>query len=71
MIFFFFLISIYKYILIIFGRLNESSKPETSEIYQPREPIKRAEPTEEAKVAGQAALARLKAKESDTRRFNT
>ncbi|XP_035734413.1 UBX domain-containing protein 6-like [Vespa mandarinia] len=52
-------------------KLNESSKPETSEMYQPKEPIKRAEPTEEAKVAGQAALARLKAKESDTRRFNT
>ncbi|XP_043667489.1 UBX domain-containing protein 6 [Vespula pensylvanica] len=52
-------------------KLNESSKPETSEIYQPREPIRRAEPTEEAKVAGQAALARLKAKENDTCRFNT
>ncbi|XP_047349077.1 UBX domain-containing protein 6 [Vespa velutina] len=52
-------------------KLNESSKPETSEMYQPKEPIKRAEPTEEAKVAGQAALARLKAKESDTCRFNT
>ncbi|KAL2720906.1 UBX domain-containing protein 6 [Vespula squamosa] len=52
-------------------KLNESSKPETSEIYQPKEPIRRAEPTEEAKVAGQAALARLKAKENDTCRFNT
>lgn len=36
-----------------------------------REPIKRAEPTEEAKIAGQAALARLEAKKNDKPRFNT
>ncbi|XP_029673575.1 UBX domain-containing protein 6 isoform X2 [Formica exsecta] len=36
-----------------------------------KEPIKRAEPTEEAKTAGQAALARLEAKKSDKPRFNT
>ncbi|PBC30785.1 UBX domain-containing protein 6 [Apis cerana] len=35
------------------------------------EPIKRVEPTKEAKVAGQAALARLEAKECNTKRFNT
>ncbi|XP_003485827.1 UBX domain-containing protein 6 [Bombus impatiens] len=35
------------------------------------EPRKRVEPTKEAKVAGQAALARLEAKESNTKRFNT
>jgi len=33
--------------------------------------MKRAEPTEEAKIAGQAALARLEAKKSDKPRFNT
>ncbi|XP_070160110.1 UBX domain-containing protein 6 [Polyergus mexicanus] len=36
-----------------------------------KEPIKRAEPTEEAKTAGQAALARLEAKKNDKPRFNT
>jgi len=36
-----------------------------------KEPMKRAEPTEEAKIAGQAALARLEAKKSDKPRFNT
>lgn len=36
-----------------------------------KEPIKRAEPTEEARVAGQAALARLEAKKNDKPRFNT
>lgn len=36
-----------------------------------KEPIKRAEPTAEAKIAGQAALARLEAKKSDKPRFNT
>ncbi|XP_071859955.1 GDI interacting protein 3 [Bombus fervidus] len=35
------------------------------------EPRKRVEPTNEAKVAGQAALARLEAKESNIKRFNT
>lgn len=38
---------------------------------EPREPVRRAEPTEEAKTAGQAALARLEAKKSDKPRFNT
>ncbi|KAL0102725.1 hypothetical protein PUN28_018198 [Cardiocondyla obscurior] len=38
---------------------------------KPKEPIKRAEPTEEAKTAGQAALARLEAKKTDKPRFNT
>lgn len=50
-------------------KLTESSTSETTAIV--REPIKRAEPTEEAKVAGQAALARFEAKKNDTRRFNT
>lgn len=36
-----------------------------------KEPVRRAEPTEEAKIAGQAALARLEAKRSDKPRFNT
>ncbi|EFN74779.1 UBX domain-containing protein 1 [Camponotus floridanus] len=36
-----------------------------------KEPIKRAEPTAEAKIAGQAALARLEAKKNDKPRFNT
>lgn len=35
------------------------------------EPVKRVEPTREAKVAGQAALARLEAKEQNVTRFNT
>ncbi|XP_050474543.1 UBX domain-containing protein 6 [Bombus huntii] len=35
------------------------------------EPRKRVEPTKEAKVAGQAALARLEEKESNIKRFNT
>ncbi|XP_012529761.1 UBX domain-containing protein 6 [Monomorium pharaonis] len=46
----------------------------TSSVYtstESKEPIKRAEPTEEAKTAGQAALARLEAKKSDKPRFNT
>jgi len=38
---------------------------------EPKEPIRRAEPTEEAKIAGQAALARLEAKKNDKPRFNT
>jgi len=38
---------------------------------EPKEPIRRAEPTEEAKIAGQAALARLEAKKTDKPRFNT
>jgi len=38
---------------------------------EPKEPIKRAEPTEEAKIAGQADLARLEAKKNDKSRFNT
>jgi len=33
--------------------------------------MRRAEPTEEAKIAGQAALARLEAKKNDKPRFNT
>jgi len=37
----------------------------------PRQPARRAEPTEEAKTAGQAALARLEAKRNDKPRFNT
>ncbi|XP_011162857.1 UBX domain-containing protein 6 [Solenopsis invicta] len=38
---------------------------------EPKEPLRRAEPTEEAKTAGQAALARLEAKKNDKPRFNT
>ncbi|KAI4494699.1 hypothetical protein M0804_000900 [Polistes exclamans] len=52
-------------------KLNETSRPETSRRIRSEIPIKRAEPTDEAKVAGQAALARLQAKQTDTRRFNT
>ncbi|KAI4500033.1 hypothetical protein M0802_004903 [Mischocyttarus mexicanus] len=52
-------------------KLNETNRPETSERIRSEIPIKRAEPTDEAKVAGQAALARLQAKKTDTRRFNT
>lgn len=37
----------------------------------PAKPALRAEPTEEAKVAGQAALARLEAKKVDKPKFNT
>ncbi|XP_014469117.1 PREDICTED: UBX domain-containing protein 6-like [Dinoponera quadriceps] len=37
----------------------------------PARPVLRAEPTEEAKIAGQAALARLEAKKVDKPRFNT
>lgn len=51
-------------------RLTES----TSSIHTPTEskqPARRAEPTEEAKVAGQAALARLEAQKNDKPRFNT
>lgn len=62
----------FNYILWFFlvYRLTES----TSTICATREskgPIKRTEPTEEAKTAGQAALARLEAKKSDKPRFNT
>ncbi|XP_019700934.1 UBX domain-containing protein 6 [Harpegnathos saltator] len=38
---------------------------------EPAKPVLRAEPTEEAKVAGQAALARLEAKKVDKPKFNT
>lgn len=51
-------------------KLTES----TSSIHTPTEskqPARRAEPTEEAKVAGQAALARLEAQKNDKPRFNT
>ncbi|XP_012263399.2 UBX domain-containing protein 6 [Athalia rosae] len=45
-----------------------SSKSNASDV--PR-PVKRAEPTTEAKVAGQAALARLESKRTDPKKFNT
>lgn len=38
---------------------------------EPMKPALRAEPTEEAKIAGQAALARLEAKKTDKPKFNT
>ncbi|XP_048264580.1 UBX domain-containing protein 6 isoform X1 [Bombus terrestris] len=51
------------------SRLTESTSNDGStSVVEPR---KRVEPTEEAKVAGQAALARLEAKESNIKRFNT
>lgn len=53
-------------------KLNEdNSNSETSAIIQAREEIKRAEPSEEAKIAGQAALTRIEAKKNDMRKFNT
>lgn len=51
-------------------RLTDSTSA-ISTSTEPKEPIKRAEPTEEAKIAGQAALARLEAKKNDKSRFNT
>ncbi|XP_020290494.1 UBX domain-containing protein 6 [Pseudomyrmex gracilis] len=50
-------------------KLTESTS--TAYTQESKEPIKRAEPTEEAKVAGQAALARLEAQKTDKPRFNT
>ncbi|KYM95245.1 PREDICTED: UBX domain-containing protein 6 [Cyphomyrmex costatus] len=50
-------------------KLTDSTSICTSTV--PKEPLRRAEPTEEAKIAGQAALARLEAKKSDKPRFNT
>ncbi|XP_015585213.1 UBX domain-containing protein 6 [Cephus cinctus] len=53
-------------------RLNEtSSNTASSSSSQNVKPIKRAEPTQEAKVAGQAALARLESKRPDPTKFNT
>lgn len=50
-------------------KLTESTSNDGStSVVEPRE---RVEPTEEAKVAGQAALARLEAKESNIKRFKT
>ncbi|XP_033304377.1 UBX domain-containing protein 6 [Bombus bifarius] len=50
-------------------KLTESTSNDGStSVVEPRE---RVEPTEEAKVAGQAALTRLEAKESNIKRFNT
>ncbi|XP_076756153.1 GDI interacting protein 3 isoform X1 [Xylocopa sonorina] len=50
-------------------KLTESTSiAESTSIIEPK---KRVEPTKEAKVAGQAALARLEAKESNTKKFNT
>ncbi|KAK2585180.1 hypothetical protein KPH14_008678 [Odynerus spinipes] len=52
-------------------KLNEdSSKSGSSTIVQEKEEIRRVEPTEEAKTAGQAALARLEAKKNDMNTFN-
>ena len=50
-------------------KLSESTS--TTASAQTAQPIKRVEPTEEAKIAGQAALARLEAKGNDITRFNT
>ncbi|KAG5313220.1 UBXN6 protein, partial [Pseudoatta argentina] len=51
-------------------KLTESTSTICSST-ESKEPTRRAEPTEEAKIAGQAALARLEAKKSDKPRFNT
>ncbi|XP_018372312.1 PREDICTED: UBX domain-containing protein 6 [Trachymyrmex cornetzi] len=51
-------------------KLTESTSTICSST-EPKEPTRRAEPTEEAKIAGQAALARLEAKKNDKPRFNT
>ena len=51
-------------------RLTESSTSTICSSTESKEP-RRVEPTEEAKIAGQAALARLEAKKSDKPRFNT
>lgn len=50
-------------------KLTDSSDIGTS--VQIVEPIQRVEPSNEAKTAGQVALARLQAKESNTAKFNT
>lgn len=63
---------LYHITIILFNiiiRLTDSTS--TSGSTSIVEPIKRVEPTKEAKVAGQAALARLEAKECNTKRFNT
>ncbi|KYN33040.1 UBX domain-containing protein 6 [Trachymyrmex septentrionalis] len=51
-------------------KLTESSTSTICSSTESKEP-RRVEPTEEAKIAGQAALARLEAKKSDKPRFNT
>lgn len=51
-------------------RLSDSSTS-NSRTPEVRQPIVRAEPTLEAKVAGQAALARIEAKKPNTAKFNT
>lgn len=56
--------------LIFTYRLTDSTST-ASNLTEFKEPVKRAEPTEEAKIAGQAALARLEAKKTDKPRFNT
>lgn len=56
-------------IKITLCRLSESTSATASA--QTAQPVRRVEPTEEAKIAGQAALARLEAKGNDITRFNT
>ncbi|XP_076244851.1 GDI interacting protein 3 [Calliopsis andreniformis] len=54
------------------GKGYKLSDSTSTTVSAPRvEPIKRVEPTQEAKVAGQAALARLEAKKQNVTRFNT
>lgn len=60
----------YYFEFIYIYRLTDSTST-ISSATEPKEPVKRAEPTEEAKIAGQAALARLEAKKNDRPRFNT
>lgn len=52
-------------------KLNEDTRKSETSINAPVREIKRVEPTEEAKIAGQAALARLESKKNDVKRFNT
>ncbi|XP_011505885.1 PREDICTED: UBX domain-containing protein 6 [Ceratosolen solmsi marchali] len=51
-------------------KLNESA-PSTSALYEVDDIPTRHEPTDDAKVAGQAALARIEAKAKDDSKFNT
>lgn len=52
-------------------KLTESTSSSKSNSSETVKPVKRAEPTNEAIIAGQAALARLESKRPDPTKFNT
>ncbi|XP_046436214.1 UBX domain-containing protein 6 [Neodiprion fabricii] len=52
-------------------KLTESTSSSKSNSNETVKPVTRAEPTTEAKIAGQAALARLESKRPDPTKFNT